>query len=311
MKNLINKRIKHQILKLDILLNISSNNIWKLNYYAVSGSWNKKPLLNIDTIVNSLNKIQILIYKIFENKGNIVVLNQWADVKDIYQKLFFKYPISYLSSWIPGQVSNFYQNEKPSLNNNLVVPSQIDLIFNLDLKLTNTAVNEIKNERIVFISLVKTHSRSKNITYKIPCNNENLRSSLFFSLFLNKILSKQVILKNSLKKKNYLVATLLARKILIKQKKFKKILDFFKRRKKALSIRSKIPLSLDIFVRFNKLKLLRLEGAAWLRKIKYWWVLPGFRKKIWKTRREQNNDYFKELAKKCKKLFNKTKKKLK
>jgi len=132
----------------------------------------------------------------------------------------------------------------------------------LDLKLTNTAVNEIKNERIVFISLVKTHSRSKNITYKIPCNSENLRSSLFFSLFLNKILSKQVILKNSLKKKNYLVATLLSRKILIKQKKFKKILDFFKRRKKALSIRSKIPLSLDIFVRFNKLKLLRLEGAA-------------------------------------------------
>jgi len=132
----------------------------------------------------------------------------------------------------------------------------------LDLKLTNTAVNEIKNERIVFISLVKTHSRSKNITYKIPCNNENLRSSLFFSLFLNKILSKQVILKYILKKKNYLVATLLSRKILIKQKKFKKILDFFKRRKKALSIRSKIPLSLDIFVRFNKLKFLRLEGAA-------------------------------------------------
>ena len=311
MKTIISKNIKHQIQQLDILLNIDSNNVWKFNYYAVSGTWNKKPLLNIDTLVNSLIKIQRLIYKIFENKGNIVVLNQWADVKDIYQKLFCKHPFSYLNSWIPGQISNFYQIQKPNVKNNLVFLNQIDLIFNLDLTLTNTAINEIKNEKIIFVSLVKSHSRSKNITYKVPANSENLRSSLFFSLFLNKVISKKIILKNKLSKKKYIFAKLLLRKIIIKRKKLKKVLFILKKRKKYFSIINKFSIDLVPVIRFNKLKVLRSQGAKWLRKERVNWRLLFWKKKIKKTRQQKLNDYFKQLTKKCQTLLKSTKKNVK
>lgn len=308
MKKTITKNIKHQIQKLDILLNANSNNVWKFNYYAVSGFWNKKPLLNIDTIISSLTKIQRLIYKIFENKGNILVLNQWADVKDIYQKLFCNYPFVYSNTWIPGQISNFYQIQKPNVKNDLVFLNDIDLIFNLDLTLTNTAINEIKNEKIVFVSLTKTHSRSKNITYKIPSNSENLRSSLFFSLFLNKVISKPII-KNSVSKKKYILAKLISRKLIIKRHKIKKVLFLFKKRKKYLSIVNFFSIKLSPVIRFSHLKILRSKGNKWLRKERTKWLSP----RLWKLKiiyKQKLNNFFRRVEKTIKTLSNSKKKNL-